>query len=62
MRFIVINAYIKKYISNKWPNFTLKELKRTIIKEPKVSGWKKDKKVRAEINELKTKKTNKTKR
>ena len=66
-RFIVIQSYLKKQEKSQKNNLTLhlKQLEKEKQRKPKVSRWKEIIKIRAEINEIETKKTitkiNKTK-
>ena len=58
-KFIVINAYLKKQETSRINNLPLhlKELEKEEQTKPKVSRRKEITKIRAEINEIETKKT-----
>ena len=58
-RFIAIQAYLKKQEKSQINNLTLhlKQLEKEVMKNPRVSRRKEILKVRAEINEIETKKT-----
>ena len=58
-KFIAIQAYLKKHKKSQINNLTLhlKELEKEEQTKPKVSRRKEIKKIRAEINEIETKKT-----
>ena len=58
-KFIAIQAYLKKKEKSQINNLTLhlKELEKEEQTKPKVSRWKEIIKIRAEINEIETKKT-----
>ena len=56
-KFIVINAYLRKHEKPQINNLTLHLKEQKKKKKPKVSRWKeiKEIKIRAEINEIETK-------